>query len=260
MRVNRPNLLSWYNTAPDTTSLPTFRSDCRKAALITYIGEVTQFYMNLKTPGPVVADDPTVTLVEYRTGGVATEVSADLGFDQIELGVSNPFGSMLCPDVVPGLYYWKIEWGSRTWTSAPIEVIEQQEAKQVSIRAELHHRKAVHGVRYPWLDSDYMCRFRFRAIRVGAPQYPVETSSYREVSTGIVRNYNIAADKLVKFQTTPADPDLLEGIQWMLLHDTILLNGISYTTREFLTSQAKNSNLENGTFALIDNSYATSLY
>ncbi|WP_080057180.1 hypothetical protein [Spirosoma aerolatum] len=255
MRATRANLLSWL-TATASIPFPRIVPDCRTSALVTYPGEETRFYMNLATPVAPNLGGPVVTLIEARNSGASASVTASLEIDSIALGQSCLFGTLTCPSVSPGLYRWKIVWGPSTWTSSLIEVLSQMDAEVQSIRTVLHHAKTLFGVRYPWLDSEFTCAFRVRMVQIGVPEFPTESSSYRESTTGEPINYNQASDKVLKFQVPYADSDHLEGIQWMLLHDSITFNGIPVRTRDFLTPSPGRSALAPAQFSVTDLSFA----
>lgn len=258
MRVNRPNVLAWFSAATGPDPFPLPFPDCRQTPIITYTGEITSVYLNLIAPVPPALADIIVTLKPYRSGSTGIAVTHSMEIDSIAGGQSCLYGPLICPTASPGLYTWEVSWGGNAWGSSVVEVLSEADAKTVSIRAVCSHSRSLQGVRYPWIQGGFSTSFRFRASLIDTP-FVVEGTSYREATTGITRPYNVAADRVLKFQLPYSDRQLLSAIEFMLLHDAITLNGQPVTARDHVTATAGRSALAPAQFAVLDNGYANPL-
>lgn len=258
MRVTGPNLLAWYDSTPEDSLFPEQVIDCRKGALVTYPGENTWFFMNLKVPLNS-ASSINPGFIESRTSGTANSISSAVSvYTYQESGKKTVYGRLTCPAVASGLYRWRLVIDGITYTSTLIEVMSAEEAKACSIYCDYSANKTLHGIRYPWIDGLHQA-LRIRAMAL-TPTYPEEVSTYREVSTGIPVHYNQASDKVYSFKVPFTNNDILEGLNSMLLHDTISFNGRPVRKRENMSpTQANRGNLATATFSVYDLTYAQSL-
>lgn len=259
MRITGPNVLSWYSVGNDTSAYPIAFDNCRSGSLITFPGDSYRFYLNLRVPavfqGPTIANLVTFTNPETVITGISSSISVDV----IRAGHATVYGELVCPNVPPGLYRWKLQYIDEVIYSSVIEVATPDVTRLNSILLEYRNSATLHAIRYPWLaDETFRQRFRVRATLISTPPQ-TESTSYREVSTGIVRPYNTSSDWVLTFKTLYTDIDILQGLFVMLHHDTLLINGKPVTVKDHLTIQDGRGNLKTGQFSVYDNTFSTPL-
>ncbi|MGF7219095.1 hypothetical protein GGR92_005275 [Spirosoma lacussanchae] len=266
LRVNRPNLLAWFNPTqsnPLPFPLPLSEFGCLpQAASVTYAGASTMAYVNL-IEGRPNNGVPAVKLVSELTGTVYNTTSTVFAIPRTFNTSGNTYdtyGSLVCPAVPPGLYRWQLVYPSPALTlvSSLIEVLTQVDAIQYSIYLDVANTRILQGVRYPFLDPGSTQSLRLRARLIDTP-YQVDQTTYREVTTGRIRPYHQAADRLLSFRTEPLDSIQIEALEMALLHTTIGCNGVPVSVQTHVATQPGRGSLQPVTFTLVDQSFSSPL-
>jgi len=257
MRVTRPNLLCWYNSDPDPDKLPRPLNDCRTGSLITFPGEEFSFYLNALVPAQR-NNLSSVSIVSVIPGGPSHTVQNGVTTDAVRDGETTVYGSLTCPDMPPGLYRYRLQFGADVLFSTVIEIADEETARACSIAISCRHPVSMQGVRYPWVDPLFAQAYRIRALLVDAPPQ-AEMTAYREATTGITVPYNTAFDQILRFQVPMTDADILQGLAVTLLHEQLYINNRPVSTKDMLTTSPGRAGLATGSFSVIDNSIADAL-
>lgn len=272
--VNIDNFLRWNNVnnlgPADTTSEPTNgyiqnAGQCDYGPVIKH-AEAMRFYINSITGTYWIVDtNVKLKLINAVTGVVQNANVATLQVDSFTNPAGNPsfnyYSEVTIADTCPpGKYYFRIQGDAHVWmesNSVLIVAVTDDANLRGTALLNYRHDRYWYGIRYNALTT-FTHQYRLHVNQVSGPDEESTVDLYKEVTTGVRREYNISLDQLFGFETADFDKMAHSAAIVMFKSSNLLINGRPFMAKDAYRSiQNPREKFTKGNITLYDNTFAT---
>lgn len=255
MPLNDSNFLIWFAAGESQfdTELP--RPFVREPEVISPVvwlvpGETYTFYLN--SADNYSHGEP---LGLYHENGTTYNLDGDNLATSVSFpGGAHRYGSFTVPsNIAEGLCKLGIDTYRTQWLYAAPAIKANKFSRIVRFRND----RRLQNVRYGYLDNDFYQVFRIR-MAVRGEESAHEKTTYKEATTGKVRNYYSEPGMVVTLLTPEYDRWGHRAMAALIEHDYIEIGGKRYNYESAYKSNMNEGDaLSQGEFSLRDDGYST---
>ena len=254
-RLNKANLLTWYDYSEAPAGLPMSQPYCQTGVLVWAVGERMSFFINQNMPLSV-SPVPVIELFSVSDKLYQTPL---LSYNPLELAATSGFylyGTIIAPNVAEGFYHLRLSNGSIVHYSTQIFVTTTASANVISARYKFRNRFDKNNIPY----TDAALSLFYQEFRLLTAYRTVEAETQKDIIIDIdsaaPREYNTQVRFRRSFFIRNLDTDMHDGVIDMLASSEIHINDSRYQSEgDYRIDGFKKNGLSSGEFTASEHSY-----
>lgn len=227
MLLNRPSLLSWYNSTTPSGYLPTpqIKNQCANSHLVWFEGDTLSFYINAHIP--TIPTTFTLELVSTASGISNHSFSAPSVYVN-DAAERFYYATITCPAKPIGTYYLQLTINSTVYKSGFIDIISATEAANQTVKLKFRNTFTKHKVYYPYSPlTTFYQQFRLRAAWLGS-EHRLNKEVMRDSDSSKPREFNQEESFFRRLMFYQLDTNAIDGLAGAFGHDYMEINGKKY--------------------------------